>query len=65
MVVFSLAFPYDLEADVSNGILLKILSLIKSTQRFVRGHLEVINFVALEENADFATSTKSFGVLSG
>lgn len=65
MVVFCLAFPYDLEADVSNGILVKILSLIKSTQRSARGRLEVINFVALGENADFATSTKSFGVPSG
>lgn len=55
-MVFCLAFPYDLEADMSSGI-----SLITSTQRFVRGHLQVINFVALEENADFATSTKSFG----
>lgn len=27
----------------------------------MRGHLEVINSVALEGNADFATSTKSFG----
>lgn len=65
MVVFCLAFSYDLEADISNGILLKILSLIKSTQRFVRGHLEAIHFVSLGGNADFATSTKSFGVRLG
>lgn len=55
VVVFCLAFPSDLEADVSNGILLKILTLIKSTQRFVTGHLEVIDFVTLGENADFGS----------
>lgn len=47
--MFCLAFPYDLDADVSNGILLKIPTLIKSTQRFVTGHLEVIYFVTLGE----------------
>lgn len=64
MVVLCLASTSDpYEADVSNGILLKMLSLTKSTARFARGRLEVINFVTLEGNADLATSTKSFGYL--
>lgn len=60
-----LAFPSGLKAAVSNKIFLKVLSLIKSTPRFVRGHLEVIHLAALGKNADFATSTKPFGVSSG
>lgn len=60
-----LAFPSGLKADVSNRILLKMLSLIKLTPRFVRGHLEVIHLAALGKNADYVTSTKSFGVPSG
>lgn len=64
-MVFCLAFPCDLEADVSNGILLRTLSLIKSTQRFTRGPLEKIDFGTLEENAGFAASSKSSGVPLG
>lgn len=64
-MVFCLAFPCDLEADVSNGILLKILGVIKSTPRSVRGHLEVTHFVTLEGNGVSVTSTKCLGVLWG
>lgn len=63
--MFCLAFPCDLEADVSNGILLKILGVIKSTPRSVRGHLEVIHFVTLEGNGVSVTSTRCLGVLWG
>jgi len=65
VVVFCLALPCDLEADVSNGILPRIVTLIKSTQKFVRSRLEVIHFVTLGENAGFATSTMCFGVPLG
>lgn len=43
--MFYLAFPCDLEADVSNVILLKILGVIQSAPRFVRGCLEGTHFV--------------------
>lgn len=44
----------------SRGWFVKRDFTITSSQRLVRGRLEVINSVALEGNADFATS-KSFG----
>lgn len=55
-MVFCLAFPRDLEADVSNGILLKILGIIKSAPRFVRSHLAVTHFVTLGGNGSSVAS---------
>lgn len=57
-MVFDLAFPCDLEGDVSDVILLEILGVIKSAPRFVRGPLEVPHFVTLEGNGGSGTSTK-------
>lgn len=56
--MFDLAFPCDLEGDVSDVILLEILGVIKSAPRFVRGPLEVPHFVTLEGNGGSGTSTK-------